>query len=95
MDNYNIIVIDDYIEDIGKQIQKKGEDIQNGINKYVTLLDEILLDGIVFGDTADAIRKFADYARMLLNIVSPIGETYNALCSQYLSAIDEADDELY
>lgn len=86
---------DDYVKSQAKQIAEWTVDLQQGIDKYIGILNHILEDGIMEGATADALRSFVGYVENLKDIVKDMGEEAKGMCLAFLSEIDEADSYLY
>lgn len=95
MANVDIKIDDDYIKASAKLLQKKSEDLQNGVDNYLSILDGILSDAIMEGETADALNSFISYAKTLAGIIKSVGEECKVLCENFLQEVDIADSELY
>lgn len=95
MANVDIKIDDEYIKTIGEQLEKKCEDLQKGIDSYISILEGIINDSIMEGDTSDALSEFLSYAKALSGIIEPVGKETKGLCINYIQEIDIADSELY
>lgn len=86
---------DEYINGIGSMFLNWSEILQKHIDDYLKIMNAILNDSIMEGETADAIKEFLSYAQNLDGIIKTLGEESKGLCVNYLHEIDEADSYLY
>ena len=91
----NIRVDDDYFKAMGMFYSERYEELQDGVDKYIEIMETIIENAIIEGDTAKALELFIDYAKNLSRIIKPLGEECNGLCVNYIGEIDEADSYLY
>lgn len=95
MANVDIKIEDDYYKNMGKLYVEWYKDLQAGVDKYIKILECILEDAIMEGDTAKALEAFLNYAKTLSGIIEPLGAECEGLCVNYISEVDEADSYLY
>ena len=69
--------------------------IQKYIDDYLKIMNDILYDSIMEGETAQALKEFLGYAQSLDGIVKTLGQESKGLCVNFLHEIDEADSYLY
>lgn len=93
--NPELKIDDDYIKEQAKLIAEWSEDIQKGIDKYISILNNILEDAIIEGSTADALSVFSEYVANLKEIISKTGLETKGLCVNFVLEIDDADSFLY
>lgn len=93
--NTELKIDDDYVNSQAEQIAVWTSDLQEGIDKYIGILNNILEDAIMEGDTAVALASFVEYVESLKEIVKEMGEEAKGMCLAFLSEIDEADSYLY
>lgn len=97
MDNVNteLKIDDDYIHSQAKLIAEWAGDLQQGIDKYITILNNIQKYAIMEGATSDALASFKEYVENLKSIIKDMGEEAKGMCLAFLSEVDEADSYLY
>ena len=93
--NTELKIDDDYVNSQAEQIAEWACDLQEGIDGYIGILNHILEDAIMEGETAEALASFAGYVENLKDIVNEMGEEAKGMCLAFLSEIDEADSYLY
>nr|WP_294674622.1 hypothetical protein [uncultured Blautia sp.] len=93
----NMVVDDDYIENmssfISRSLENMGEDIQ-AFNKILLLLKN---SGIKQGKTAEALEAFSACVNTLYteSNLEELASQIKVYCSTYKEKIDEADRDLY
>lgn len=91
----DIVIVDEYIEEMKKFCSVQGTRYEVALFRYGSILLELNAQGIVRGQTAEALRAFLEAAASLKGRVAEITELFQQLMGNYLSDIDEADRELY
>lgn len=91
----DIKINDEYVNNMGKIYSEWCEELQKGIDNYLSIMDTIATSAIIEGETADAVKDFISYAKTLSGIVEPLGQECMNMCSNYLVEVDKADSELY
>lgn len=94
-DPSNLVVDDEGYVSAKKYFETQGERYEAATEAFVEILNYISTEGIITGDTADALRAFASYASELKG---KIGETMSnaaSECTGFVSDIDAADQYLY
>lgn len=91
----DIVIVNEYIEEMKKFCGVQGTRYEAALFKYVSILQELNAQGIVRGQTADALRAFLEAAASLRGRVTEISTLFQQLMGNYLTDIDEADRELY
>ncbi len=91
----DIVIVDEYIEEMKKFCNVQGTRYEMALFKYVMILTELNSQGIVRGQTADALRVFLGAAASLRGRVGEVTALFQQLMENYLTDIDEADQELY
>lgn len=91
----SMVVDDSGYTTASQYFQRQGTRYEDALKSYVEILNLISQEGIITGDTADALRQFASFAAELQG---PIGEVMTDVakkCTQYVSDVDTADQYLY
>ena len=95
MANAEIKIDDEYFNAMGILFSEWSSDLQDGIDKYINILNAILEDSIMEGDTSTALQAFAEFAKNLSGIIREMGTEVKGLCLNYITEIDKADEYLY
>ena len=72
---------DEYINGMASLFETRSQDLQEGVDSYLTILSTIREEAIQEGDTADAL--------------SELGKTAKDTCNNFLAEIDEKDQYLF
>ena len=95
MANSEIRIDDDYVKTMGMRVSEWTKDLQKGIDTYIKIMDGVLADAIMEGETAIALEEFAGYARQLSQMIEPVGTEVLGLSINFLDEVDAADSDLY
>lgn len=90
----DLIIEDEYIEQMGEYLLREAEDIESKINQYIAILDEVCAGGIMEGETSKALAEFREQVAGLRGIADN-GLAAKRYCLNYIDRIDDADRELY
>lgn len=91
MANTDIELDDDEIKKMGSEISKYCIDLQEGIDKYIKIMENIVSDSIMKGDTSKELHNFITYAKNLNSVVKDAGADSKDLSTNFLSEVDSAD----
>lgn len=95
----NLIVEDEYITGVGSFYEKQYEKYDDYMNQYIKILGEIAKEGIVSGQTHDALVEFqkqvATQSGAKNSSAKSFGKKYNTFCEEFISDLDKADGDLY
>lgn len=87
-----LIIDDDYVNEMADFLNTRATNLQEGIDRYIQILDNIRRDAIKQGATADALDTFISYAKNLSNVVEELGQTAKETCNTFISDVDESDE---
>lgn len=73
----------------------QGTRYEDALKSYVEILNLISQEGIITGDTADALRQFASFAAELQGPIGDAMADTAEKCKQFVSDVDTADQFLY
>lgn len=90
-----LIVDDQYVAKIGSYYKNYALKLQLSLDGYVESLQRIKSEAVTSGEISNAIECFAQYAGVLRNTVSSMGNEIEATSLRYLEEIDEKDQYLY
>ena len=76
-----LIIDDDYVNEMADFLNTRATNLQEGIDRYIQILENIRRDAIKQGATADALDTFISYAKNLSNVVEELGQTAKETCN--------------
>ena len=91
----DIIIEDEYIEEMQSFSKVQASRFEVTLTEYMAVMSTLNAEGIVKGQTADALKMFIETAKSLKGKVQEISELFQQLLESYLSDINDADKELY
>lgn len=95
MAGIDVKIDDDYVINAGENIKNWTAALQQNMNAYINILNDITTTGISAGDAHEALVAFKQYAEALRDAIDEMGEDINKMCNNFLSDINEADSYLY
>ncbi len=95
MYGYDLIVKDEEFESVGKELSSFGDNLEDTIEKYRSIIEHISASALVSGEVHEALLLYSDYIMKLRIISRRIGEKFTRLVSNYITEIENADDYLY
>ena len=95
MSGTELIIDDDYVNEMADFLNTRATNLQEGIDRYIQILDNIRRDAIKQGATADALDTFISYAKNLSEVVEELGSSADKTCNAFLTDIDESDEFLF
>lgn len=94
--HYTELIIDDnYINEMAEYFEKQGKQLQSMVNAYIAAMKRITEEGIAEGETSDALKKFLEYAQRLNQVISATSVEVRDSVMNYLEEIDTQDQYLY
>ncbi|MCF2681966.1 hypothetical protein [Faecalicatena contorta] len=90
----DLIIEDEYVNEVGNYLKVEAEDIEKKLKEYISILKGVCEEGIVEGKTAEALKEFVSQAEAMKGIAE-CGRAANTYCKNFISRIDEADEDLY
>lgn len=94
-DPASLVVDDSGYQTASQYFTRQGERYEEAIKAFVSILNEICSEGIISGDTADAMRAYAEYAGELKGTIGDVMKQAAEQCTQFVSNVDSADQFLY
>ena len=86
---------DDYVTQMADFLEKRGNFLQDEIDKYLDTLGMIRDDAIIKGETANALDEFIGFAEVLREKISVIGENAKKAALGFITEVDEKDSYLF
>lgn len=94
--HYTELVIDDnYINEVAEYFETQGKQLQRKVDSYIAALKRVTEEGVVEGETSDALKSFLEYAEKLNQVVSATSVEVRDTVMNYLEEIDTQDQYLY
>lgn len=86
---------DQYVEEMGYFIEKCANDLEDGMESYLQIMNKIKDEALMKGETAEALVAFNEYAEFLRGKIAALGETSKRVCDNFLTEVDEKDQFLF
>ncbi|MDR3308034.1 MAG: hypothetical protein LBS58_03960 [Coriobacteriales bacterium] len=91
----NLVVIDEEINGAGTTLESFASTIAFYIDQYLQIIDYVTTAAIVDQSIVSSIMAGVAPLRGLSAQLNSLGTEYRGTCSEFVSAIDEADEFLY
>lgn len=95
MASKDLIIDDDFCKSMGTYFVKKGEEMDQMISDYISILQDVRNKGIVGGDVATALSSYISYASRLKKQIGNISSDVNSKINSFLARVDDADQYLF
>lgn len=93
--DYDLVVYDESVKDISREYLKRGEEIENILDRYSRILKKITEDGIKSGKVNDNLKIYLEAVEKLKREASYLAERAEDCINNFISDIDIADNYLY
>lgn len=90
-----LVVDEKYCKEAADYCVKQGEALEQIINEYIKLLDNVSFNGIGAGDAHDMLKLFISYAEKMKNQSTQFTDDAKKQILLFLQRIDEADQYLF
>lgn len=94
-DKNSVIIQETYCTNIGSFYWDASRQLEEAMQKYLSILEDIRKDAIVAGDTADSLQVFIQYAKKIKGQIEVMGKVAHQIECQFMDAVDEADQYLF
>lgn len=91
----NLIIDDDYVQTVGRLCKQRGEDLEEILSTYISILEEIAIEAIIEGETARALRGYIECVQLLKEQLSDISSNVKTVCDSFIIDFDAADEYLF
>ncbi|MCC8029210.1 MAG: hypothetical protein LIO75_05375 [Lachnospiraceae bacterium] len=91
----HLIIDDAYVQEQASYLKAGLSDLNSVIDRYIACLNNLAVQSIREGATAEALRVYIGYAKQIQGHLEEIGANTSSLMQSYLTAIDEADQYLF
>lgn len=95
MYNTELVIDDSYINEMAEYFEMQGKQLQCMVDSYIAALKRVTQEGVVEGETSDALKSFLEYAEKLNQVISAASTEIRDSVINYLEEIDTQDQYLY
>lgn len=95
MEEVQLIVDDQYCQEMGRFFKNKGEKLNQIVTEYVQILQEIRDSAIMEGEIATVLSQYIDCCKQLEGQIRVLSTTIDGTITRFLLSVDEADDYLF
>lgn len=95
MYNTELVIDDSYINEMAEYFEMQGKQLQCMVDSYIAALKRVTQEGVVEGETSDALKSFLEYAEKLNQVISAASIEIRDSVINYLEEIDTQDQYLY
>lgn len=95
MASNELIIDDDYCKAMGSYFEKQGQEIDQLVVDYISILQDVKNKGIISGDVADALNSYISYVTKLNKKVGNISTSTKKQIDNFLSRVDAEDKYLF
>lgn len=91
----NLIIDDNYVDNVGRNCAFRGYKMEGFLDSYLTILNEIKDAALVEGKTAQALEVFAECVAMLNDQLTTLSKSVQRTGSAFIQEINTADEYLF
>ena len=91
----NLIIDDNYIQEVGRLSSIRGRKLEEILDSYVGILMEIETEAITSGEISQAVSAFRECVTMLNDRLSTISTNIDTVADSFIIDINTADDYLF
>lgn len=95
MASKNLIVDDDYCKAMGAYFEKQGEELDELVVEYISILQELKSKAIVKGDVSKALSTYISYVKKMKDKIGNISDSAKTQIDSFLERIDAEDKYLF
>lgn len=95
MASNELIIDDEFCRTMGTYFIKQGQQFDQMIDNYISILQNVRNKGIVSGDVATALSSYISYVSKLKKQIGNISFDVNRKINSFLSRVDDADQYLF
>lgn len=95
MASNELIVDDDYCKAMGVFFEKQGEELDQLVAEYISVLQDVKNKGIMGGDVSDVFGVYIEYVKKINNMFGKISISNKTQIKYFLQRVDEEDKYLF
>lgn len=91
----NLIISDEYVEDVGTYCVKRGRTLEDIMDSYLGILREIKYEAITGGEISQTLGEFIECVSLLNNQLKEVSNNANTASKYFVIDINDADSYLF
>lgn len=95
MASNELIIDDEYCKAMGEYIVKQGEEIDQIVIDYISILQDVKNKGIISGDVSSALNSYISYVKKLNKKIGNLSTSINTQIDNFLARVDAEDKYLF
>lgn len=95
MASNELIIDDDYCKSMGSYFEKQGEELDQLVVDYISILQDVKNKGITSGDVSNALNSYINYVKKLNKKIGNISTSTKTQIDNFLSRVDAEDEYLF
>lgn len=95
MASNELIVDDDYCKAMGAYFEKQGEELDQLVVDYISILQDVKNKGIISGDVSNTLKLYIDYVKKLNKKFGIISDSTKTQIDKFLLCVDAEDKYLF
>ena len=80
---------------MAEYFETQGKQLQCMVDSYIAAIKRVTEEGVVEGETSDALKSFLEYAEKLNQVIAATSVEVRDSVMNYLEEIDTQDQYLY
>ena len=96
---HDFVLDDDYVTEVGEYLSEQGKLLSEALNTYVTVMQEVIHNGIKKGKTTESLKVFLDEVNRDNGYCSFPPEINGSAAKRYgcrlIQCVDKEDKDLY
>lgn len=95
MASNELIIDDDYCKAMGSYFEKQGEELDQLVVDYISILQDVKNKGITSGDVSNALNSYINYVKKLNKKIGNLSTSTKIQIDNFLAQVDEEDQYLF
>lgn len=91
----NLVIDDDYVHKVGNGCKTRGVKLEEIIDSYIVILNEIKNEALIEGDISDALGAYIECVTLLNDQLRTLSENVKEICLGFITDVNEADSYLF
>lgn len=91
----NLIIDDEYVYSVGDDCVLRGRKLEEILDSYLAILNEIKSEALIEGDISDALGLFIECVTPLNDQLTTLSKSVDDTCLRFVQDVNTADDFLF
>lgn len=91
----NLIIDDEYVYDVGEDCAQRGEKLEEILDAYLVILNEIKTEALIEGSVSDALSAFIECVTLLNDELTTLSQSVDGTGMCFIQDVNTADDFLF